>query len=402
MSRVFRRRDKYGKWIQTYYCWVPDPETGGTRRVSTKCTDKRAAEQRAAQLERDALDPDAPAQAQATLRDAIGLLILDRTSQAKGGKRSMATVSFYEKKGGILLGVMPTLRGGQPGDEFPLRAVDGPLVDDYIVSRRDDGAKESTIHKELTTWRASMRLAKRRRLWKGDLEETFPKFSPDYKPKERFVQAHEVLPLRDGFIRPRKFRGGHEGDPHGHALWGIAAFIIATSAEWGAVWRARPEDIDQSDPLRWYVHVRGTKREARDRDVPIVHLPFALLLDEALRHADGDNGLFLNRESSFRHRLGEACERAGIPHLSPNDLRRTHGKWLRLAGATTSTIYPSLGHHDGRMTERVYAKASPRELADVQRAELAAGISGLLMGGDAVETGRIGANRSDHDTEKTQ
>jgi len=116
-----------------------------------------------------------------------------------------------------------------------------------------------------------------------------------------------------------------------------------------------------------------------------VHLPFAMLLEDALRYADGINGLFLSRESSFRHRLAEACERAGIPHLSPNDLRRTHGKWLRLAGVATSTIYPSMGHIDGRMTERVYARASARELANVQRAELATK-SGLLMGDGPGET----------------
>ncbi len=390
MARIFRRRGPDGKWLKVYYAWVPDPETGGTRRVSTKCTNPAAAQRRADQLELEALDPDSAAQAQATLNDAIDLLILDRESQAKGGKRSVETVEFYRKKGGLLLGAVPEALGRHEGDTVRLREVNGAVVDDYIILRRNDGAKDSTIQKELTTWRASMRLAKRRRLWKGDLEETFPKFGADYKPGERYLEPHEVLPLRAAFIRPTKHRGGSEGPERGHALWAVCAFMIATGAEWSAVWRARREDVVQ-DTTAWYVRVRGSKNKRRDDVNAIVFLAFAYLLDEALRFADGEHGLFLNHEGSFRHRLAEACERAGIAvrspdgkgwarrPLSPTDLRRTHGKWLRLAGVTPGVIGVALRHADGRMAERVYARASAVELADVQRAELAQSC-GLLMG----------------------
>lgn len=385
MARIFRRRGADGEWIKTWYAWIPDVDAGGVKRVSTRCTDKVAAQKRADELEREAADPDSAAQAKASLKDALELLIRDRTSLVTAGKRSMETVEFYRKKGGILLGVVPTLLDLDEGAPVSLRDVGGPLVDDYIVERREHGAKETTIAKELTTWRAAMRLAKRRRLWKGDLEETFPKFSAEYRPRERFLQPHEVLPLRDAFIRPTKYRGGSEGPEQGHALWAICAFIVATSAENAAVWRARPEDIDVSDPEQWSVHVRGSKNDARDRIVPIVHLPFALLLLEVLRYADGDHGLFLDREGSFRHRLGEACERAGIPHLSPTDLRRTHAKWLRLAGVAPTTFYPAMGHADSRMAERVYAKTSPQELAAVMRAELIAH-GGIHVVGEASKT----------------
>lgn len=309
----------------------------------------------------------------------------------------METVSFYRKKSGVLLGAVPEALGLGEGTTVPLRAVSGPLVDDYIILRRNDGASESTIQKELTTWRAAMRLAKRRRIWKGDLEETFPKFGADYQPRDRFLEPHEVLALHDAFIRPTKYRGGAEGPEQGHALWAVAAFMVATGAEWSAVWRARREDVDTTDPVTWYVRVRGSKNKRRDRPNAIVFLAFGYLLEEALRFGDGEHGLFLNRESSFRHRLAEACERAGIAvrspdgtgwlrrPLSPNDLRRTHGKWLRLSGVTPGVIGTSLGHADGRMAERVYAKASAKELARVQRAELAL-TSGLLMGSQPGKT----------------
>lgn len=378
MARIFRRKDPNGKWIKVYYCWVLDPETGRTRRKSTHCTNAAAAQRRADQLELEALDPDSAAQAKATLNDALDLLIADRESQAKGGKRSMETVNFYRKKSGVLLGAVPEALGADEGSTVMLRDVNGPLVDDYIILRRNDGASESTIQKELTTWRAAMRLAKRRRIWKGDLEETFPKFGADYEPRDRFLEPHEVLSLRSAFIRPTKYRGGSEGPERGHELWAIAAFIIATGAEWSAVWRARRDDVDQVDPTAWLVRVRGSKNKRRDATNAIVFVAFGYLLDEALRFADGEHALFLDHSGDFRHRLTEACKRAGIPHLSPTDLRRTHGKWLRLAGVTPNVIGVALRHADGRMAERVYAKASASELAGVQRAELAMKPGGLL------------------------
>lgn len=387
MARIFRRRGSDGKWLKVYYCWVPNPETGGTRRKSTKCTNPVAAQRRADQLELEALDPDSAAQAKATLNDAIELLIRDRESQAKGGKRSMETVGFYQKKGGVLISAVPEALSLEEGATVMLRDVNGPLVDEYIILRRNDGASESTIQKELTTWRAAMRLAKRRRWWKGDLEETFPKFGADYEPKERFLLPHEVYPLREAFIRPTKYRGGSEGPERGRELWAVVAFMVATGAEWSAVWRARRSDIDTSDSSNWFVQVHGKKRKTRERPVPIVFWPFGLLLQDALECADGEHGLFLDHSGSFRHRLTEACKRAGIPHLSPNDLRRTHGKWLRLVGVTPHVIGTSLGHADGRMAERVYAKASALELAGVQRAELALK-SGLLMGSVPSEDGQ--------------
>ena len=388
MSRIFRRRDPDGDLIKVWYCWIPDLETGGTRRVSTKCTDKAAAQKRADELERDAVDPDSAAQAKATLRDALDLLIRDRDSLAKGGKRSYATVEFYRKKSGILLGAVPEVLGHDEGAIVFLREVTGKLVDDYIITRRDDGVVDSTIQKELTTWRAAMRLAKRRRLWKGDLEETFPKFGANYEPRSRWVRPEEIWKLRDAFVRTKtKKDGSTRFVEHGVALWGMCAFMIATSCEWGAAWKVnREKDFDLSDPSTWLVHVRGTKKKTRDRWVPILHLPFAFLLADAIALGDGVHSLFLDRSNNFRTRLTEACVRAGIDHLSPNDLRRTHGKWLRLAGVTPSVIGTSLGHADGRMAERVYAKSSPRELAGVQRAELAAHFRELNMGNGTVET----------------
>ena len=359
-------------------------------------------------------------------------MLRHEASEAKGGNRSMHTVDFYQRKSGAVLAAIAELRKTSPKALVPLASVNAAMVDDYIALRRDHGAKENSIHKELTTWRKAMRIAKRRRLWFGDIDEVFPVgFSPAYKPRKRFVSPEEFLLLYRAMVRPPTVRqpdlpperlaelrarraAGEprhelarafgvsvatvtrmtsarrlelealERTPVGHELFAIVCFSIATSAEWSAIWRARKEDIRPDLSL---VRVRGSKNDNRDRPVPILLYAFGLLLDFAVRHGDGDlrdpegnTYLFAPAHaSSFRARLREACARAGIPPLSPNDLRRTHAKWLRLAGVQPSTIAPSMGHADDRMVQQVYGQSSAEELAHVQAAQLAAG-PGMHMG----------------------
>src|SRR5213075_1395745 len=57
------------------------------------------------------------------------------------------------------------------------------------------------------------------------------------------------------------------------------------------------------------------------------------------------------------------CTRAGIERCSPNDLRRTYGRWMRIAAFPDEIIAPTMGHADTRMLERVYGKLTPEELS---------------------------------------
>jgi hypothetical protein len=64
-----------------------------------------------------------------------------------------------------------------------------------------------------------------------------------------------------------------------------------------------------------------------------------------------------------RRDLIEPCKRVGIERCSPNDLRRTYGRWMRIAAFPDEIIAPTMGHADTRMLERVYGKLSPEELS---------------------------------------
>jgi integrase len=148
------------------------------------------------------------------------------------------------------------------------------------------------------------------------------------------------------------------------------AFIVGTSAEWGATERARREDVSDDQ-----VRVRGTKRETRDRVVPLVFPDQRALVKFALEHGEGTAGLLFAPWANVRRDLLVACERIteGLrkekPHapsylpLSPNDLRRSFAHWMSGAGLPNEVIAPLMGHRDTRMLDRVYNQKTPGELA---------------------------------------
>jgi integrase len=364
---------------EVWWAWIL-----GERR-STGCRDKEAARRRARELEREAADPERVAKAQAGLSDALGLLIADTTSKAnaKPPRASRATIAFHQKEAAVLLGALAPEWDSERRDrskDLPLRQVTAPTVDEYIARRRNGGAKDTTIHKDLSTWRKAMKFAKRAGLWDGDIDRVFPvAFAPEYRPRERWMTPQEWLALvedSEALDQPDSRRA--EVKAARRATLAMVAFMVATSAEWGAVERARPEDIGEDLAI---VHVRGSKDAQkggnRDRFVPIVLLGHAFLLAFAREHADGGCVLLFRSHANFRRALAAACDRAKIGRLSPNDLRRSHAQWLRRAGVRPADIAPVLGHADSRMAERIYGKVKSAELGPILSAQIAAHAAAL-------------------------
>jgi hypothetical protein len=95
-----------------------------------------------------------------------------------------------------------------------------------------------------------------------------------------------------------------------------------------------------------------------------------------------------------RRDLHLAWAQAGIEACSPNDLRRTYAKWMRLARVPAEIVAPTMGHRDTRMVERVYGRLSPEEIGALLSAHFAdctAGVSDKVdLGG---KNGRIGPLR---------
>lgn len=322
-------------------CWYVDLHVGGRRqRKSTRCTDKRAAEAVARQWERDAADPDYAAARGTTLGEVLADLLKEAQAEAKAGKRSEATADFYETKAGHWSRLLETTAGGKY-EPFPLASLRASHVDAYVDRRRAEGTADTTIGKELTALRRALKLAKRRGKWRGDLESVLPsRFGGGYKPKERALTPHELHKLLGELTPDRAAR---------------VAFIVATSANWKESESAQRADLPRSTEAA-RILIRGTKRATRHRVVPLVAPWQRGLLEHAAKHAEGQDGDLFAPWGNVRRDLHRACELAGIPPCSPNDLRRTFGVWMRASGAQPATIAPMMGHADSRMVERVYGR----------------------------------------------
>ncbi len=186
--RLFRREGKR-VWYGIVY------QDGQRIQRSTRCVDRKAAEVVVRAWERDAADPDHAAANKATLTDALDLLIQRKSEQCRMGRKSAATVEFHRRKSGHLTRVFETNADGSYSP-FLLKRMGAPEVDAYVSQRLEETASAHTIKKELCTLRVALKLAKRARLWAGDVDAVMPTdFSAEYKPRTRFLSPEELAKL---------------------------------------------------------------------------------------------------------------------------------------------------------------------------------------------------------------
>jgi integrase len=326
-GRLYKRGEVWSAWFY---------EPSG-RRVSrsTKCTDRRAAELTLREWERGAADPAYAAAHTATIGSALERLIIDR----RGKGRAEGTLSMYRAKAGHVVRVL--------GVDTALAGVTAREIDRFVDVRLAEGACRNTVKKELTTIRGMLKVAKRRGEFPSDIGAVMPEgFESGYQPKKRFLTGPEAQALLGQLTPDRAAR---------------VAFILATGARWGETDRALRHDI-QTAAAR--VLLRGTKTDLAARTVPIVGAGHDLLA-HVLSHAGGEDGLLFRPWGNSRRDLTLACVHAGIPAVSPNDLRRTFGTWLRLHGVAPHFIGLAMGHADSRMVERVYGRMPEENLRAV-------------------------------------
>lgn len=331
--RLFKRAGG-SIWYGWYYARSVAGETSKVQR-STRCTDRRAAERVVAQWERDAADPRASKARQATLRQALQL-VLDRADRlAQTGRRSVSTASFYDAKIAVLAKLL------DPDKTKLLASLCADDLDRYVATRREQGVLDTTIAKEIGALRLALKLATRTGLWVGDRAAVLPELEDAaYVPRTRWLTHEEVQRLLAELVADRGAR---------------VAFIVATGARWSETESTTRAQVDGA-----IVHLRGTKTAASDRLVPLALESQRQLLEYALSHAEGD---LFTPWASVRRDLAAACRRAKIAPCTPNDLRRTFTHWLRGAGAPSDLVALAMGHADSRMVERVYGRLVGAELA---------------------------------------
>jgi integrase len=320
MAKLFKRDGG-----TVYYARIKAPD-GSWRVVSTRCTDRRAAEVVAARLERETQGLADAASHATTTAECASAFVESRIARG----RSAGTLHFYGVKLGHAVRLLP---------EF-IAQVRFKQIEAYRAQRLAEGAHRTTTEKELGAIRAMLWHSAKTGSYPHDPAREVPDIGDSYRPRERSLTLVEVQALLEAL-------------PPSRAAW--VAFVVATGARRGEAERAQRGDV-RGD----FVLLRGTKTALAPRTVPIVP-PFHLLLAYSLERADGA-GRLLAPWSNVGAALPKACLAAGIRPATPNDLRRTPATLLRAAGVATDIIAAFLGHSTSRMVERVYGRLSPDQV----------------------------------------
>lgn len=329
--KLFRRPDS-GVWWAIYY-----DANGERRRESTHCSDRLAAEQ--------------------WLRDAER-----RATSAKGTKASLKSFSYKEATAFFLKNVKDISEATWEmyrKRSKPLVACLGEVdinelttqhLRDYIDSRKNSS---HTIYKDLVTVRRVLGFCQKEGTFIGNLDTLMPEFSANYKPRTNWLSPEQygLLALR---LRPERRR------------WTDACVCLGG----GRLSEISKLDWADFDWPNRRVHIRGTKTKRADRWVPIPELFY-----DAYHPIREDRGQFAQPWGKIVRDLALACRKAGIPKVSPNDLRRTYGSWLIQKGVDIRRVAALMGTSVA-MVESVYGQFSPESLqaavAQLPQVEVAA------------------------------
>lgn len=330
------KREGFYKRGESRFWWCrTDPVTG--KACSTGCTDLEAAKLWRAGRERLAADPAYAASLEATFGEWAQKFL---ASKRRDGS-SKDTVDFYRWKLGHPLRFW--------GADRKLATIDPTTFDEYVAQRRAETASDHTISREVDATIQALKLAKRAGVYSADLTTLRP---PDlhasYVPRKRTLSRSEVARLRAHL------------SPIGDAF---VCVCLALGCRRSEALKLQPSDIDMAAGVAF---IRGTKTEGAEREVPVLSV-FRELLEAAMPMLPLDP----SRRAYVSVELRRACLKAGIPHASPNDLRRTHATWLLEAGVDRDVIRRLLGHTTTRLVDQVYGRPAPAALAALAEERLA-------------------------------
>lgn len=211
-------------------------------------------------------------------------------------------------------------------------------VQAFIQQRLAEQAAHETVRKELCVLRRALSLANNRGIECPAPERAIPRFRAKYVPRKTWLrpgQVHRLLaelpPERGLFLLAAVYSG--------------ARLSELQSLQW--------TDIDFTAEQ---IHIRGTKTQGSDRFVPLHPRLRDCLTPRRVR------GPLLADWPNVRRDLAVACRRAGVPVVTPNDLRRTFASWLVQAGETSYVVAQLLGHSSSVMVERVYGRLAGHTL----------------------------------------
>jgi integrase len=329
-ARLYKRPGSRAWWTWGKY-------SDGTKwSASTGCRDRGAAAVVAARLERERSSVDRVESQGYPLEQAWRDVITARGIEGK----APGTIDVYRR-----IAFHTCTVWGPTRDINSLTLAD---LEQYISARLAVPTKRSTIAMELGKVHALLTYAARRGHYRGDIKALWPgeALRGAYKPRERYLTRDEFAKLHA------------EVESYGRGDWLIG--YVYTGARRRELSLVLPEHIDLA---RGTLRLRGTKTEGADRVIPIADALRPVVERRLAACEGGPLWPYWHPIKALRN----ACKRAGIATVVPNDLRRTFCSWLAQAGVPEGACVALMGHKSARMVRTVYARFGSDDLASAIR-----------------------------------
>lgn len=241
------------------------------------------------------------------------------------------------------------------GPELLIEEINMGTLDRYVNRRRGEGKAYSTINREISVLRHSLRLAAR---WKTEtmltqyrLADWTPLREAESARKAVFLTAEQVAAVMDR-ARARAARGGLN-ERQGEAVIRLA---LETGARLGEILAVSWADLEGT-----VLRIR-TEKHGPDRSIELPETTLELLW--GLRNGNGvqelvfpscRTGVARGDIRRFWHAVRKAAK---VEHIRFHDLRHTAASEMLRRGLLLREVQYILGHSSARMTER-YAHFAP-------------------------------------------
>jgi excisionase family DNA binding protein len=223
-------------------------------------------------------------------------------------------------------------------------------VSQFIVKRKHDGVRNSTVNRELTVLKKMLNLAIE---WNFAIESNPVKkanyFPEDEYKRERILTSDEERRLFNSAA------------PH---LRAILACALSTGMRLSEILKLRWEDVDHKNKQ---IKVKAqSSKSGKQRVIPVNADLFSVLRKQMELYSGASDYVFLYEDpateklrpvKTVRRAFTKACMRAKIENLRFHDLRHTFGSRLIEKGADPVSVKDLLGHANLKTTE-IYLHSS--------------------------------------------
>lgn len=339
MGRLYRRND-------SPYWWADYTDRKGERcQESTRTADKAVARARLRDLELATTD-SAPHTSPALI-DALAYFI-----ETVCAKRSPRTRDCYRTKSRHLLRL---LLEQTKLDDLKLESFES-----YVATRLNEGAHPGTIHKELCVVRGALKSARKRGQYHGSLE-IVPPIDPEYEPRRTYLTFEQFKALMPHLARPAPPKASEATILKQQRLCAKRAFycvlISYASPRRGELEAMEWDGVNLATGM--ITIPRGKGKKSRENPISDELRPWL----QAFGDQAGWRGRVVDPWANVGRDLPDACRRANVPRVTPNDLRRTFASWLVQQRESLFVVATLMGHCNTRMVEKVYGRLDHATLA---------------------------------------